>query len=254
MSHQQKLEKLIGKDIVNNLNSATVDTKDKRTKIIETLDSMDISDDKKADIKKSADSYINKTHGTLKEWNAIEMYQKKFGVTLVGAQQFNKYYLENISKNSLFDWYICGKVDGLYLDQINSENNYIVEVKNRMHGFFSTVRDYENTQIQLYTFMLNIQRAKLVEKYENKLRITQIYQDLDYINDILSYLGIFITNFEEKFLKHEDTKINYINKSNDEKQIFLRRLYLNDINTDINKKVENTINDDEDDCMIDDLD
>lgn len=256
LTHEKKLEKIIGSDTIKDINDKSIETDEKRNKLMEKLDSMDITEDEKTEIKKSADSYINKTHGTIKEWNAIDMFEKKFGVKLVGAQQFNKLYLEDISKNSAFDWYICGKVDGLYLDNENPKNSYVAEVKNRVNGFFSTLRDYEKTQIQLYTLMLNIPRAKLIEKYQNKLRITEIYQDKDYLHDVFQYLNIFINNFENNFLVKEDVKKKYISKTNEEKQIFIRKLYLNDINAYEQSKFELDISesDDDNDCMIDDLD
>ena len=143
------------------------------------------------------------------------------------------------------------------MDDENPKNSYVAEVKNRINGFFSTLRDYEKTQIQLYTLMLNIPRAKLIEKYQNKLRITEIYQDKDYINNIFDYLQIFIRNFENNFLIKEDVKKKYINKNNEQKQIFLRRLYLNDINSFEQSKFELDMSSDSEngnDCMIDDLD
>ena len=41
------------------------------------------------------------------------------------------------------------------------------------------------------------------QKYNNNIRITLIYRDDNYINDILSYLNTFINNFENKFLNNE---------------------------------------------------
>jgi hypothetical protein len=100
--------------------------------------------------------------------------------------------------------------------------------------------------------MANVSIAKLVEKYKNKIRVTVIYKDDDYLKDVLEYLNIFITNFEMGFLKNDKLKEKFINSNSDDKKQILRRLYLNDITKTINKKIEETIVDV--DCLIDDLD
>jgi hypothetical protein len=212
---------------------------------------MEISEDKKSFIKRESESFINKTHGTLKEDTAIEMYEKKFNVKLDTSQQFNKMNLKSTDKN---DWYICGKVDGLYIDKNDKEKSYVVEVKNRTKGFFSTLRDYEKTQIQLYMYMLDLKTAKLVEKYKDKIRITIIYRDIDYINDIIEYSNIFASNFENNFLNNLDAKINFVNQDLDNKKMILKKLYLNEINNVINKKILDNIEKEDQNCMIDDLD
>lgn len=250
LTHQAKLEKLVGCQVVENLNSNVVETNTKRMQITQTVDAMDINDETKQNIIRSAESYINKTHGNLKENDAIQMFEKKFGVALDTSQQLLKMYLQDISQNSAYDWYICGKVDGLYIDPNNPENNYIVEVKSRTKCFFTTLRDYENTQIQLYTQLLQIPRAKLVEKLGSKIRVTNVYQDNECIKDIFSKLQIFIQKFENCFLRITDLKKDYLLKTSEEKQSILRRLYLADITQYENQKLENDVP-----CMIsDDLD
>ena len=154
------------------------------------IDTIDLNQEERL-----TESFINKTHGTLKEDSAIKMFEKRFNVTLDTSQKFYKHRLK-ISDESKFDWYIGGKMDGIYKDQ------YIVEVKNRMRGFFNTLRDYEKTQIHIYMHLLQIPLSKLVEKYENNIRITTIYQNNDYLKDILEYLNVFITHFEKDFLNN----------------------------------------------------
>jgi hypothetical protein len=178
------------------------------------------------------------------------MYEKKFGVKLDVSQQFFKFYMEEPSKTSKYDWYICGKMDGVYRDPTNNSNDYIVEVKNRTRGFFSTLRDYEKVQIQVYMLMQEMKRSQLVEKYNNKIRVTEMYYDDDFVGDIKHHLSIFINNFEKNFLSKDDVKVDYINLGSDKKKTFIRKLYLNDITQAINEKIESS----SDDCMIDDLD
>lgn len=230
LSQQQKLEKYLGNEIIQHIGDKSVETDNKRIAVDEIIEKLDIKDVRKLEnIKQHAESFINKTHGTLKEDDAIAIYEKKYKVKLDVSQQFNKRYLEKISENSEFDWYICGKVDGLYINPENTTGNYIVEVKNRTRGFFNNLRDYEKTQIQLYIWMLDVPIAKLVEKYESKIRVTQIYKDKSWIDNTLECLEIFISAFENRFLNNTELKTSFTMSEREDKQRILKRLYLNPV-------------------------
>lgn len=253
LNQKQKLELVLGKENVETIESKNIETDNKRENVNKIIENMQVSDTVKKTLIKETESFINKTHGTLKEESAIEMYEKKFNVKLNTSQEFYKYRLD-MSDTSQYDWYVGGKVDGLYIDNDDKSKSYIVEVKNRTRGFFSTLRDYENTQIQLYMYILDISFSKLVEKYNNKIRITLIYRDNNYIKDILTYLDIFINNFETTFINNEEKQKAFVLCDNDLKKIFLKKLYLNDITNKINEKILETTNSNSTDCLIDDLD
>lgn len=253
LTQQQRLQKAIGQEIMDHIHSVSVETTDKRNTVKDILDNMEISDEKKNQLRQEAQSYINKTHGTLKEESAIKLFEKKFNVSLDTSQAFHKLKLEQISQLSKYDWYVCGKVDGLYVDKSDHNQSYIVEVKNRTKAFFNTLRDYEKTQIHLYMLMLNMSQAKLVEKLDGNIRITQIFADNTYIRDIIDSLEVFITNFEQKFLTSVDKKAKYVTSSNDDKRSLLRRWFFIDINNALNEKISNQLSKNHD-CMIDDLD
>lgn len=249
LNQEQRLKKKLGEGTLNTLQSSSVETDDKKQQITTVLENMNLSNDEKKYLKRETESFINKTHGTLKEDSAIEMYEKRFNVKLDTSQQF---YKQQIYQDFENEWYICGKMDGLYISESESEQSYIVEVKNRVNGFFTTLRDYEKTQIHMYMHMANVSIAKLVEKYKNKIRVTVIYKDDEYLKDVLEYLNIFINNFEVGFLRNDKLKEKFINSNTDDKKTILKRLYLSDITKSINKKIEETIV--EADCLIDDLD
>jgi hypothetical protein len=256
LTQKEKLEKVIGNELIEQINSNSIETSSKRDAFDKKLSSLDLSEDKLKEIKTHGESYINKTHGTLKEETAIEMYENKFNVKLDTSQKLNKLYLHELSINSDFHWFICGKVDGLYMGN-NQKENYIVEVKNRTRGFFNTLRDYEKTQIHLYMHMLSIKRSKLVEKYENKLRITDIYENTDYTNEIIESLSIFISLFEKKFLQNDKAKQDYLLKSNDDKQKYIHRTFFVPIQKYLESKMiieESESNGNNKECLIDDLD
>ena len=254
LNQEQRLTKIIGEEHINKIRSEKVETHEKKENINALLESMDISEDKRKVLKKETESFINKTHGTLKEDSAIEMFEKRFNVKLDTSQTFYKHRLE-ISNNSKFDWYIGGKMDGIYKDEKGENESYIVEVKNRMRGFFTSLRDYEKTQIHIYMHLLEMPLSKLVEKYENKIRITTIYKDDQYLKDILEYVNVFITNFENGFLENLQLKLNYVSNDSYGKQKILQNLYLNEINKRVNQKINDISDSDEDEeCLISDLD
>jgi hypothetical protein len=268
LTQQQKLEKAVGKDLIETIRSAEVETDEKRERFAEHVGSLDLPEEKLQAIREHGQSFINKTHGTLKEDSAIDMYEKKFGVKLDTSQQLHKRYLYDISaESSGYHWFICGKVDGLYTTNIQA-NNYIVEVKNRTRGFFNTLRDYEKTQIHLYMYMLEIRRSKLVEKFREAIRITDIYEDDDYTRQIVECLGVFLKTFEEKFLNNPKAKAEYLLKSVGEKERYIYRTFFVPVERHLNSMLADGDADvadgvcavrvsadrDGDVCMIDDLD
>lgn len=245
LDQKQKLEKVMGKKVIEDIK---VNDLGKNNDVIsKAIENLDISKEKKKVLIKEAESFVNKTHGTKTEVDAITMFEGKFKVKLDTSQEFHKKYLREISKDSEYDWYICGKLDGIYMGK---NEKYIVEVKNRTKAFFTTLRDYEKTQIHLYMYMLDINKAKLVEKYKEKLRITDIYENREYTEDVMKYLGVFINAFEKKFINAFEKKRQYVESSMDEKKVILKQLYISDIAKMIDEKIEM----EEEDCLIDDLD
>lgn len=248
LDQQQRLIKSIGKETVQLLQSEVIETKDKQKNITTILDNMNLEGDKLALLQRETTSFINKTHGTLREDSAIEIYEQKSGITLDTSQKF---YKRQIQSSEQFEWYIGGRLDGIYIDKEHPERSYIVEIKNRMRGFFSTLRDYEKTQIHLYMYLLDIPMAKLIEKYDSQIRTTVIYQDNSYLENILSSLCIFINNFENRFLNDILYKTKFVNSNTDNKKKLCRQLYLDDI---YKKSIENLDDDNsQENCLIDDL-
>jgi len=247
LTKSEQIEKTLGKEILNKITNVTTTTESKREEINKLIeDRKDLDEKDKNLLLKKTENVINTTHGILKEDPVIEKYNKKFKVKLDTSQVYNKKHFKD-------NYYIGGKVDGIYIDTEDSTKNYVVEVKNRTKGFFNSLRDYESVQIQLYMWLLNLNKAKLVENYNDKLRITEIYINQEFIDDILEYLVIFINNFENKFLNNYEIKELYINKNENDKKMFINKLYLSEIQIRKNEKYEERIVSN-DECFIDDLD
>ena len=247
LTKSQQIEKTLGIHTLNTINDVNISTESKRDQINDLIEKrQDLDENDKMVLLKKTENVINTTHGILKEDPVIVQFENKFKVKLNTSQVYNK-------KRFKDNYYIGGKVDGLYIDT-NPNKSYVVEVKNRTKGFFKSLRDYESVQIQLYMWLLNLNEAKLVESYNNKLRITAIYKNDTFINDILEYLEIFINHFETGFLNNIKNKELYITKNQDEKKIFINKLYLSEIHIKQKSKYEERLDDNNEECFIDDLD
>lgn len=228
LSHRQKLEKAIGTEIVDKLASNTLSTSFKQVDFNQTIENSGFTKDQKEILYKTGTSFINTTHGTLYENDAIKMYEEKTGVSLDTSQELFK---KTFKIDDEYEWIICGKIDGIYKDTESNttNNNYIVEVKNRTKAFFANVRDYEKTQIHLYMWMTGYNNAKLVEKKGNNIRTTNIPLCNDYLCLIFNKLEVFIDIFKQ-FLSNDHSKIEYISKTQNEKKMFIENLYLHKVN------------------------
>jgi hypothetical protein len=70
---------------------------------------------------------------------------------------------------------IVGRIDRYYVDE--HDQKVLVEIKNRTKGLFRKVRDYENTQVQVYLAMTGMTRAQLIEQFNDERRSYDIAMD-----------------------------------------------------------------------------
>ena len=242
------IEEQLGKSAIEMIQQTTLETDDKRDVLTNMIKELKLSPTKKKELEKQTENVINKTHGTLKENNAIQLFEKKQKVKLDISQ---KYYSLQIKETEHFIWYIGGKMDGIYRDPYDKNKSYVVEIKNRTKSFFNTLRDYEKTQIQLYILLTDVPKAKLVECIGTKIRITDIYKDQDYIDEIKDCLDIFTRNMDLFMITSSvEKKKDYFNSSKDQKQVFIKKLYLSDIAHIHDKYILQK----QEECLIDDLD
>jgi hypothetical protein len=215
-----KIKNLIDKEVLKKINDSDMKIEEKKNMLQEEIKKININEDNKKSLLLDGNSFINKTHGTKKEDSAIELFEKKIGVKLNTSQ---KYYSYLITKTNNYNWFIGGKMDGIYEDE---KTPYIVEIKNRVKGFFNRLRDYEQTQIQLYMKISDIPYAKLVERYNNSIRITDIYEDALYINDTIELTKNFINLFE-KFLENKSDQVEFIFLDKEHKKRWIYNNFFN---------------------------
>lgn len=229
LSQSEKIQKEFGDEITTILQDLSISNDDKKKKTMELIEKSEntnsgyvLSNKKKEEYKSEIESLVNKEHGIRHEMSAIELFEQENKCKLDVSQRFYK-KLVYTSQNGT-EWYICGKMDG-----INHLDNYIVEVKNRTKTFFSQVRDYEKTQIQMYMYMTDLKLTKLVEckKTTKKtvIKTTDIPYDEVYTDDVLTKLQGFLAQFELFLMRSLEEKKEYLLMNNEEKEWFIHRMY-----------------------------
>lgn len=123
-------------------------------------------------------SNVSTSHGVARESSAMDIYIEHSGesvkrggalITHTHKDQFN----------------IRGKVDGL------TDQNKIVEIKNRTRRFFHQVVGYEYCQVQFYMMMHNSTRCDLVECFHGAIQTHPIEYDAEYTQIALEKLERF---------------------------------------------------------------
>lgn len=151
----------------------TEELKKKRNEIIKTIDEKkDITEETKKEFKKNLESMTNKNFGTMNEKNVIDYYSQLSNKKISTPSRFIKKML--CTYKDIY-WNIGGKIDGI------TDDNIVIEIKNRIYKLFNTMRDYEKPQIQAYMFIMNINRGHLVEclKENEGMKINIIEENFD---------------------------------------------------------------------------
>ena len=170
----------------------------------------DLSIEDKKVITKSLNNITNTTFGTNNENDIAVIYNNMTGHRLI---KDNKYKKKSLVKTDNFSFYIGGRIDGL-----NQNTGSIIEIKNRVHKLFYTLRNYEKTQLMTYLYLFGVAHGELVEAYKKKdntqINIIHVEYDEIYMKNIINKLLGFIEYFI-KFVENEEFRISVL-ESNDE--------------------------------------
>ena len=164
-----------------------------------------LPENEKKEIIKSINNVTNTTYGNDNENDITKLYEKMSGNKIV---KDNKYHKKLIYQSETLRLFIGGKIDG-----INNETGDIMEVKNRVHKLFYTLREYEKVQVICYMYLFNSKRCDLVEAYKSKkgteINIINVDFDKKYMNKILEKVIEFCAFFEN-FLQDDKKKIEIL--------------------------------------------
>lgn len=117
----------------------------------------------------------NTQFGTRHEGNVADMYHSHTGRTI--KKDDARKILEFMP-----GFQIVGRFDGF------NDEGTLIEIKNRMRRLFTTVPEYENTQIHVYMKMAGVTHAQLVERYQDKIMVHEVEMDDDFMEEILTEL------------------------------------------------------------------
>ena len=98
--------------------------------------------------------------GNIKENKNLNTIEKKKNIKI--EQRNSKMYTKELYRGDNYCLIIRGKVDG-----ITDENN-IIETKNRTRRLFNELRDYEQVQLECYMFLTGLNDAMLLEHYNEE--------------------------------------------------------------------------------------
>jgi hypothetical protein len=87
----------------------------------------------------------------------------------------NAFYNLAVLEMDDVQYVITGKVDRIEVGSDGSRT--LVEIKNRTRGFFRSLREYENVQVQVYLQMLGLTKAKLIEQYNSATNTIEVDRD-----------------------------------------------------------------------------
>ena len=164
-----------------------------------------LSENEKIEITKSVSNITNTKFGIRHENDISKLYEEKSGNTII---KDNKYHKTLILTHDNFNIFIGGKIDGY-----NEKHNTLIEVKNRMHKLFYTLRNYENVQIMCYMHLFKTKYGHLVEALKKKdnteINIIEVSYNEDYMKEIINKILNFIIYFIN-FIYDNDAKIKIL--------------------------------------------
>ena len=146
-------------------------------------------DKNKEEFKKALTNLSNTNFGTKHESSAMNIYCEK---TSNKVNTPNTFFRKKIGEHNDTNWYIGGKIDGI------TEDNTLVEIKNRIYRLFYRLREYEKIQLYSYMFLCDTKKGHLVECSKNdtsKINIIEEEFDEEYWKSIEKPLRNFIKLF-----------------------------------------------------------
>lgn len=113
-------------------------------------------------------SKVFTNHGTQKEDETAE----KTSMKLEKDDRFHQLYIGSYNDR---DYVVVGRIDRVEI--LPDGSKILIEIKNRINGFFNKVFPRENIQIQVYLEMLGFDKAKLVEQHNAKVNVLEVERD-----------------------------------------------------------------------------
>jgi hypothetical protein len=131
---------------------------------------MQLSPSEEARMKRCVTSKFNTSMGIHKERPVLDRLRKSYFEPIETDDCLHKKLVTTTADGT--QWYLCGRVDALM-----PESRTVVEIKNRVRGLFNRVASYEKIQIMCYMYLLDYEKALLVEAHGDQVRSYELVQD-----------------------------------------------------------------------------
>jgi hypothetical protein len=140
-----------------------------------------LSDEDRQNVLDLLKSKIRTTHGTRSEHKTADKVAAEEGAVLRTDHAF--YEFEVCQLDNTTQYVIVGKIDRV--EYLPDGSKVLVEIKNRTRKLFRAVYPSENIQIQTYLKMLDLDRAKLIEQFNNETNTMIVERDDDFWEDVI---------------------------------------------------------------------
>lgn len=163
----------------------------------------------KKEFKKIVESNIRCEYGTKNEDKVVQKNKIK-------DNNLSCHFLYHTFKYNSKNHSICfiGKIDG------KTEDNMLVEIKNRVRGFMYKIPKYELCQVHIYMKMMNVKECKLIEQYNDEQKITYITFDKTFWDDMMNTLEIYFKHLID-FLSNQQVCIDFLCKDDNLKKRYI---------------------------------
>lgn len=115
------------------------------------------------------------SHGIRQEDATALKVSSEKGVCLA---RDDKFYTEHICTVAGYEAVVTGRVDRI--EQCPDGSKVLVEIKNRTKRLFRQLYPTERIQLQVYLQLLDIEKGKLVEQYNNEVNTIEVTRDREY--------------------------------------------------------------------------
>jgi len=87
------------------------------------------------------------------------------------------------------------------IETLPDGSQILVEIKNRTNKLFRKVYPSEYVQVQVYLDMLNLEKAKLIEQYNDEINIMEVTRDKEFFEtEVMPKLEDFCFQFSRVIL------------------------------------------------------
>lgn len=128
-------------------------------------------------------------HGTRTE----DCTADKTGLSLIKDNTFYTWEICTIGENN---YVVMGRVDRI--EERPDGSRVLVEIKNRTKSLYKKVYPTEMIQVQTYLHMLDLEKAKLIEQFNDQIYVNEVNRDRDmWTNQIVPGLEVFCNDLNK---------------------------------------------------------